>query len=285
MTTTHPLGLAVRSAINKVAYAGDFTEMEALVAEDAVLYAHCGGAMGGIHRGRDNCLNNFKNLSAFVNGSLRLDVVEIMADDSFVVMLNSATARRERELLTEEIEIVDIDQMIAVIWRFENGQCVEFFDHFSDPESWDAFWRFDRMPDRSDRADSDLTREQVRDLVERMSNTGEDELLRSVFTAHVVSSVDGRSPIGGVAIGPDAVLRGLAQLRELADGTLRVTAETVLVAANLVTFFARVTATRNGRSIEQVLNTTWRFDRGRVAEVFVHFADVTAWDAFWRADG
>lgn len=280
-TTPHPLGLAVESAITALAETGDFAPMEALISEDAVLYAHCGGSMGGIKRGRDNCLGNFKNLTALVDDSLRLDVTQLMATDSFVVMLNRATAHRERELLTEEIEAVDIDQMIAVIWRFQDGKCVEFHDHFADVESWDAFWRFDRMPDRSGDAAAALTEAEVKDVVERISSAGDNTLLREFFSPDVVSYVDGHSPLGGEHVGIDAVLAGFGRVHELTGGNFSVVAEDVLVSENLATFFNRVTATRGGNTIEHIFSTTWRIERGHVVEVWVHFEDVEAWDAFW----
>jgi len=280
-TTEHPLGLAVRDAITALADTGDFGPMEALISEDAVLYAHCGGSMGGIKRGRENCLGNFKNLAALVDNSLRLEVTQRTATDSFVVMLNRATAHRERELLTEEIETVDLDQLIAVIWRFEDGKCVEFHDHFADTENWDAFWRFDRMPDRTSSLKSTLTVDEIKGIVDRVSASGDSALLRDFLSPDVVSYVDGHSPLGGKHVGVDAVLASFDHTRDLADGAFSVVAEQVLVSRDLVTFFNRATASSGGRTIEQVLSTTWRIDGDRVVEIWVHFEDVSSWDAFW----
>jgi hypothetical protein len=35
---------------------------------------------------------------------------------------------------------VRLNQVVLEIWRMENNQCVEVWDHFSDQKAWDELW-------------------------------------------------------------------------------------------------------------------------------------------------
>ncbi|HZO37304.1 MAG TPA: nuclear transport factor 2 family protein [Solirubrobacteraceae bacterium] len=278
----HPRAKQVEDAIRLATYDGDFSAMEALISPDAVLYAHCKGPMGGVHRGRDACLGNFKHLDAFVNGSLHLDTLQTMGTDAFVVMHVRATAVRSREMIDGSIDRAELDEPISVTWRFVDGQCVEFFDHFHNPAAWDAFWRFDdynavKTPPSS----GGVAAEKVTDTVERISREGNNDLLREFFSPDVVSDVDGNSPLGGIHEGIDSVLAGFGRVYELTGGQFTVEAEDVLANEHWATIFNRITATYNGNSIEHMFCTIWRIEDGKVTNVFLHFEDVEKWDAFW----
>lgn len=282
ITEMHPLGKAVAQAINKATYDGDFSEMESLIDEDAMLVAYCGGKMGGIHRGRTKCLTNFARLSLFVENSLRLDTIEMMATDSFVAMLNRATAHRQQELLDGTMVHADLDTMICVVWRFKDGKCVQFYDHFDDADRWDAFWRFEPVAPLDNDTGDVLTAEEIGSMVERISKAGDNQLLREFFAPDIISHVDGHSPLGGTHRGIDEVLSGYGKLHRLCDGQFSVQFENAICDRHFVSIFNRVTATRNGKTIEHIFNPTWRIAGGKVRELWLHFEDVELWDAFWQ---
>jgi predicted ester cyclase/ketosteroid isomerase-like protein len=127
----HPLITRMKTAVAAASDSLDLTLLREMMAEDCVLHADGESPLGGDHHGRDTALANFPNLTAIAGGTLALEVTDIMANESFLVMLNRATAERNGQ---------DMAQMICVIWRFVDGRAVEIWDHFADVSAWDAFW-------------------------------------------------------------------------------------------------------------------------------------------------
>jgi ketosteroid isomerase-like protein len=265
------IGLAARVKINATKR-DDFSLMRELVAEDAVLYADGTSPLGGTHRGRENAFANFPRLHALSGETLTLEITEIIVDEFCVVMLNRATAERDG---------VPLDVMIAVIWRFVDGRCVEIWDHFSDVGTWDAFWRADYAAMRAAESTAAVDGEEIRGTVEAITKNGDNQLLERFFAPRVISHVDGSSPIGGDHDGRDDVLAGFGKIHALAEGRLSVEAEQVAVNEDFAVIFNRVRAQRGDDSIEHLLITTWRIEGGEVVEIWTHFKDVSAWDEFW----
>jgi ketosteroid isomerase-like protein len=104
---------------------------EALAAE-AVW--HVGGThrFSGDYRGREAILDYFERTSAETAQSLRLEPVELMADDGHgAAFLRVTAARGDRRL----------DVTMAEAFRFdEDGRITEFWAHATDQAAIDAFW-------------------------------------------------------------------------------------------------------------------------------------------------
>jgi len=263
----------IPEAIAAATKSDDFSKMTELISEDVVLRADGTSPLGGTHHGRESTLSNFPHLSSLSDGTLALEVTEMIANDSYSVMLNRATAQRAS---------VPLDVMIAVIWRFVDDQCVEIWDHFSDVDTWDAFWREDYGAMRGkDAAAASVQAEEIRKTVDGITREGDNQLLERFFAEGVVSHVDGESPIGGEHQGRDDVLAGFGKVYAMADGNFSVEAEQVMADEHFAVIFNRVRAQRGDDSIEHLIVPTWRIEGGQVVEIWTHFQDVAEWDAFW----
>ena len=102
------------------------------LAEGAVW--HVGGThqFSGDYRGREAILDYFERTVAETAQSLRLEPVELMADDRHgAAFLRVTAARGEKRL----------DVTMAEAFRFdEDGRITEFWAHATDQAAIDAFW-------------------------------------------------------------------------------------------------------------------------------------------------
>ena len=102
------------------------------LAQEAVW--HVGGThrFSGDYRGREAILDYFDRTAAETGQSLRLEPVELMADDGHgAAFLRVTAARGERRL----------DVTMAEAFRFdEDGRIIEFWAHATDQAAIDAFW-------------------------------------------------------------------------------------------------------------------------------------------------
>jgi ketosteroid isomerase-like protein len=112
--------------------ARDRDRVREALAEEAVW--HVGGThqFSGDYRGREAILDYFDRTSAETTQSLRLEPVELMADDRHgAAFLHVTAARREKQL----------DVTMAEAFRFdEDGRITEFWAHATDQAAIDAFW-------------------------------------------------------------------------------------------------------------------------------------------------
>ena len=110
----------------------DREAMRDSLAEDAVW--HVGGThrFSGDYQGREPILDYFERAAAETAQSLRLEPVELMADDRHgAAFLRVTAARGEKRL----------DVTMAEAFRFdEDGRITEFWAHATDQAAIDAFW-------------------------------------------------------------------------------------------------------------------------------------------------
>jgi ketosteroid isomerase-like protein len=102
------------------------------LAEEAVW--HVGGThrLSGDYRGREAILEYFDRTAAETAQSLRLEPVELMADDRHGAAFLRVTATRGEKRL---------DVTMAEAFRFdEDGRITEFWAHATDQGAIDAFW-------------------------------------------------------------------------------------------------------------------------------------------------
>jgi len=102
------------------------------LAEEAVW--HVGGThrFSGDYQGREAILDYFERTVAETAESLRLEPVELMADDRHGAAFLRVTANRGEKRL---------DVTMAEAFRFqEDGRISEFWAHATDQAAIDAFW-------------------------------------------------------------------------------------------------------------------------------------------------
>ena len=104
----------------------------------------------------------------------------------------------------------------------------------------------------------------------------------AVQAPDMVAHIPGTSPIAGVWPSREALAAAVRSLGERAGDTIRIVPHVVATDAFAINV-QRVTARRpDGRALDTVLTEVWRLRGGVCVELWDHFEDLDAWDAFWR---
>jgi ketosteroid isomerase-like protein len=104
----------------------------------------------------------------------------------------------------------------------------------------------------------------------------------AVQAPDMLAHIPGTSPIAGEWRSRDALAAAVRSLGERAGDTIRIAPHVVATDAFAINV-QRVTARRpDGRSLDTVLTEVWRLQSGVCVELWDHFEDLGAWDAFWR---
>ncbi len=110
---------------------GDLDGVRSLLAEDIVW--HNGGAnqLGGTYSGREQVFDLFGQLMEVTDGTFRLDVHDILANDMHGIVLVTVHAERGgRTLAMNEVHI----------WHIEHGEAEEFWSFAEDAAEMDDFF-------------------------------------------------------------------------------------------------------------------------------------------------
>jgi uncharacterized protein len=102
------------------------------LAEDAVW--HVGGThrFSGNYRGRDAILEYFDRVGSETGGTLRLDPIEVIANEARGAAFLRVTGEREG---------MRLDVTMAEAFQFDDeGRIREFWAHATDQDAIDAFW-------------------------------------------------------------------------------------------------------------------------------------------------
>lgn len=112
-------------------------------------------------------------------------------------------------------------------------------------------------------------------------NTADIEAMGDVLAEDVVWHEPGRSVLAGDYKGGDQVLGLLRRLHDLSGGTFAVELIDLLVDAERVTAFQRLTGQRGAMTLDTVDVVDFEIHRGRITEVTVYQSDTYAFDEFW----
>lgn len=128
---THPNEQKLEAFL--AAYAAhDAERIGASLSEDAVW--HVGGThrLSGDYRGREAILEYFGEVGTETAGTIRLEPIELMANDERGAAFLRVTADREGQRL---------DVTMAEAFQFDDdGRIREFWAHATDQEAIDKFW-------------------------------------------------------------------------------------------------------------------------------------------------
>ena len=113
-------------------------------------------------------------------------------------------------------------------------------------------------------------------------NRNDPAPLYEIHAEDVVLHAPGTSPLGGGVRGRANVFARLQQMAELSNGTFEAVSTSLSGNGDFVSLLHQVTATRGDKQLNQTLAELWRFEDNRCVEVWAHFSDQQAWDAFWR---
>lgn len=110
---------------------GDLVAVEALFDPAAVWHAQRLGKLGGDHRGWPAVLKFFADSMELTQGTFRIDVREILANDTGAAAVVRSTARRgDQALDDQQIHLFHLDgDRVSEVWQF-----------VGDGEAAEAFW-------------------------------------------------------------------------------------------------------------------------------------------------
>jgi ketosteroid isomerase-like protein len=111
--------------------------------------------------------------------------------------------------------------------------------------------------------------------------SGDVATLAQVFSKDVVWRVPGKSVLAKDYKGQEEVFGFFGRLMELTNGTFRVQSLDILANDTGGVFVDRLTAERNGRTLDVRLLLHVAITRGQVVEGIDHFHQEHLWDAFW----
>ena len=110
---------------------GDMAVLTELFADDLLWHVAGRSAISGDYKGRDAVFGFFGKLMEMSNGSAKIEVHDILANDEHAVALVTGTATRGDNSFTGP----DVHT-----FHLRNGQVVEFWDSPLDQYASDEFW-------------------------------------------------------------------------------------------------------------------------------------------------
>jgi ketosteroid isomerase-like protein len=113
-------------------------------------------------------------------------------------------------------------------------------------------------------------------------SAGDADSLRELMAPDVVQNVPGSSPMAGAHKGIDSVLALYGDLATRSNGTIKVELREVMSnGADQVLAVHRVTAEREGRTLDMQEALLFTMRDGKVVEMQDFQPDIEAQDAFW----
>jgi ketosteroid isomerase-like protein len=109
----------------------DIDTLSQLIAQDAVQHMPGHNEFSGDHRGRDAILAMYGKLAERSDGTFKVELEEVYANDDQVVTIYHSTGTRDGRRL---------DTRHALVFRMRDNQTVEVTDVSQDEEADDAFW-------------------------------------------------------------------------------------------------------------------------------------------------
>ena len=125
--TEHPNVARIRDGYTAFAK-GDFTVLSDLFTEDLVWHDAGRNQLSGVYRGRQAVFGFFGKLMEVTQGSFRIDLHSVLADDEHGVALVVVTASRG----DRSIEINE-----AHVFHLRDGKATEFWNASTDPYIFD----------------------------------------------------------------------------------------------------------------------------------------------------
>jgi ketosteroid isomerase-like protein len=111
---------------------GDMDTLRELIADEIVWHVSGKNPLAGDYRGKDDVFGFFAKTVEMTNGTLRLEVHDVLANDEHVVALLRSTAEREGKTLDS--------RGTQVLHVNADGQVTESWLHPEDAYANDEFW-------------------------------------------------------------------------------------------------------------------------------------------------
>jgi ketosteroid isomerase-like protein len=123
--------------------------------------------------------------------------------------------------------------------------------------------------------------QKAREYIDAFHNWDVDRM-RDFYSDDIVWHVAGTHPLSGDYRGKDALFDYFTKVREMTGGSLRLEPESILASDRHTAFFTRITAERDGSSLDTLLAQVMRVGPdGRWTEYWAVSNDQDAVDRFW----
>ena len=127
--SAHPNAQRIRDAYDAL-LRGDLGPLDDLLAEDVEWHEAGRNQLSGVHRGRDAVRRVVQRLGELTEGTLRLDIRTVLADDTHGVVVLRLSARRGDRSIDDVLEMH--------VHRFADGRVTEWHQAFEDQYAVDA---------------------------------------------------------------------------------------------------------------------------------------------------
>ena len=111
---------------------------------------------------------------------------------------------------------------------------------------------------------------------------GDAAAMAGLLAEGAVYHLPGRHLAGGALVGRDAISRRTVDAAQWCDAPPAIELLDVIGAGSLVTSIERLRAQRREMRLDQHVTVVWRFEDDQCVELWAHFEDQPACDAFWR---
>jgi ketosteroid isomerase-like protein len=128
---THPNEETIRGLYDAFATA-DMATVDRLLADEVTWHAPGTAQHAGIRRGKAELLTSMGRLAELTGGSLRSEVIDVLANDRRAVVLQLTRGEREGRRPLHDREVI--------VYDLRHGQVVEVWEHPADLVAMDAFF-------------------------------------------------------------------------------------------------------------------------------------------------
>jgi uncharacterized protein len=128
---THPNEDMIRALYDAFA-AADMATVDRLLADDVTWYAPGTAQHAGIRRGKSELFASMGRLAELTGGSLRSEVIDVLANDRRAVVLQVTRGEREGRPPLHDREVI--------VYDLRHGHVVEVWEHPGDLLAVDAFF-------------------------------------------------------------------------------------------------------------------------------------------------
>ncbi len=111
--------------------AGDMETLDELFADDIVWHSPGRHQLSGTFRGKQEVFSNFMKVAELTQGTFKLDIHAVLADDEHAVVLVTATGEHDGKTLRDNS---------VQIFHIKGGKVTEQWLHPGDAYASDEFW-------------------------------------------------------------------------------------------------------------------------------------------------
>ncbi len=127
----HPNETVLRDLYDAFA-SGDMAVMDGLLADDVAWHAPGKAQHAGVRRGKPELFASMGRLAELTGGTLRSEVVDVLANDQRAVVLQVTRAERNGRPALHDREVI--------VYELRDGRVIEVWEHPGDLHAMDAFF-------------------------------------------------------------------------------------------------------------------------------------------------